>query len=288
MPARIKILFFFIVLGLFLPKKALAAFSFKIESITPTSISSKSQEVEILLTIIGLPSESFFRVAWQETQGKPYFGYLKNNNGDWVQVKPLDSEECSDYYKVSQTGDGQVTLVAKVGEDVEITSGSYLLKAHRFTVNCGNTPSENSVAVEVNLPTPTLLPSSTPIPTLTPSLPTLTSTPKPPTPTPTAKSSTPTPTPKPLTPTPTLKPPTGTPTPKTTLATAAGSGEILGQEESSPAAFYPWEASQEAELASEAGRTTPNRLLPAILLGAGFILLFSVAFWLWYTQLRNK
>lgn len=112
------------------------------------------------------------------------------------------------------------------------------------------------------LPTNTLAPTNTPVPEPT-NTPAATSTPKPPTSTPTPK--------------PTLKP----------TATATASGEILGSEESSTAAFFPWEATEGAESASPSGSSSPNRWLPLILMGVGFILLFSAAFWLWYTQLRK-
>ncbi|PIS13997.1 hypothetical protein COT65_01160, partial [Candidatus Shapirobacteria bacterium CG09_land_8_20_14_0_10_47_13] len=77
---------------------------------------------------------------------------------------------------------------------------------------------------EVAEPTPPPEPTATsaPEPTNTPAP---TSTPKPPTSTPTLK--------------PTIKP--------TATATATTSGEILGSEESSTAAFFPWEATAEAE-----------------------------------------
>jgi hypothetical protein len=167
----------------------LAEFSFKIENINPNSVSAKDQEVEVALSITNLPSESYFRVAWQEEEGSSYFGYDKNNNGNWVKIKSL-SDDCTAYYKVSQTGNSQLTLLTKIGEEEGITSGVYLLRAHRFTTTCkSNEPSTNMMEIAVNLstPTPTEAPVNTPTPIPTPTaMPTVsapTSTPKPPTPT---------------------------------------------------------------------------------------------------------
>lgn len=113
-----------------------------------------------------------------------------------------------------------------------------------------------------------VLPTPTPTPSLTP-------TPEPPTPTPT-------PTPEPPTSTPTLSP---TPTPKAVEVVGLSfSGEILGEEEATPEAFYPWEATAEGDVAQEA---TPSkrRILPYIFLGLGLTFLAAAAFSL-YTKLR--
>jgi len=96
-----------------------------------------------------------------------------------------------------------------------------------------------------------------------------------------ADSSSPTATPT-STPTPTKKPtPTLKPSPTSTPA-----GEILGEEESATNAFYPLEATEEAESTSQSGSSFKTRWLPKILLGVGFLLLFGAAFWVWYTKLR--
>lgn len=94
-------------------------------------------------------------------------------------------------------------------------------------------------------------------------------------------SPTPTPTIKLTTPTPTLKI-VPAPTKKPAVKTASDSGEVLGEEESSPAAFYPWEATEEEKINQESTPSAKNKLLPKIFLGAGFSFLFGVAFWLWY------
>lgn len=119
-----------------------------------------------------------------------------------------------------------------------------------------DTPTPQGDIVSFECPTPTPEPTEEPEPTGAP---------------------TPTPTPSP-TPTPTKKPtPTLIPTP---------TGEILGEEESATNAFYPLEATPEAESTSQSGSSFKTRWLPKILLGIGFLLLFGASFWVWYTKLR--
>lgn len=179
---RIKRISFFLVyfflLSLFYPRQALGAFSFTISSINPSSVSSKDQEVEVVLSIKNLPSESYFRVAWQEESGKPYFGYVKDNDGSWAIIKSLN-DDCTSYYKVTDTTITSLVLTTKIGEDTDIYGGLYNLKTHRFTSSsCSNKAGVDSFGIEVNLPTPTPESTSTSDPTSTP-VPTPTPTPKP-------------------------------------------------------------------------------------------------------------
>lgn len=99
----------------FFAKPSFAAFSLNISSITPDNVSYNEQEVTVNVNINNLPSESYFRIAWQESSGKPYLGYMKNNNGDWVRVE--SSQDCKNYYKVSDIATTSLTLVTKVGEE---------------------------------------------------------------------------------------------------------------------------------------------------------------------------
>lgn len=173
-PRLKKILFIFLALVFNLLKFSLvlAVFSFEINNASPTSVTSKSQEVGVVLDIVDLPSESYFRVAWQKETGDPYFGYIKNNNGDWVKIEALTGD-CSNYYNVTQTGSSQITLITKIGEDTDLTSGDYLLRAHRFTLGCSHTASTNTASINVTLTSPTATPTpeptNTPTPTNTPS-----------------------------------------------------------------------------------------------------------------------
>ncbi len=223
MPAQYKLTVFLIVflaIFLFLPKEIFAVFSFKIKDAEPDLVSSKNQEVEVLLDITDLPSESYFRVAWQEGENKRYFGYIKID-GNWVKIKSL-SDDCSEYYYISDTSTNSATLITKIGEEEELISGTYLLKAHRFTSTCKSyKTSENTFEIVVNLPTSTSSPSPSPSST-------------------SDFSPTSSPTPSPSS-TPSLSPTTdSSPTPKSIRVIGATLlGEVLGEGEAS-VSFFPW------------------------------------------------
>lgn len=187
-----KKIFFLILLFFFsFSQVTLAAFSFSIDSLSSITISSGEQEVDVNLSITDLPSESYFRVAIQKQTGGTYYGYVKNNNGDWVAIQPL-SGDCSTYYRVTDTSQTTLQLKFKIGSN-DIDNGSYYIKAHRFTStgNCSSTKASNDYPVTVSFSTPT--PTPTPVSTSTPT----------PTPVPTSTKS---PTPKPSTPKPTSTP----------------------------------------------------------------------------------
>lgn len=197
-------LFFFLV---FAPP-VFAAFSLSISSINPDSISSNEQEVTVNVNINDLPSESYFRIAWQESSGNSYFGYMKNNNDDWVKVE--SGQDCKNYYKISDLSTTFLVLLTKVGDENIINNGNYLLKVRRYTASCSTYKDSEPVSIQVNLPTPTSAPTPTFTPTSTP-----TNTPAP---TPTR---TPTPVPTSLPSSPTSKPPTPTTKPTTAVLAAA-------------------------------------------------------------------
>ncbi len=155
---------------------AFAAFSLHIESIDPQSISSNDQPVTVKLIITDLPSESYFRIAWQEASGKPYFGYMKNNDGEWIKVD--SGQDCKNYYYVSELSTQSLVLVTKVGQENAVNNGDYLLKARRYTASCSSYTDSDPITVQINFPTPTPTPTPTPEPTSTPTqTPTPTSTP---------------------------------------------------------------------------------------------------------------
>lgn len=203
----IAVFFIALTLPLLSPTKAEAAFSFNISSSSATVITSGSQDVEVGLNVLDLPSESYFRVSLQKESGGSYYGYVLNNNGDWAKIQILDGD-CTAYYKVIDTSITSLLLKYRIGDDTEISNGNYYLKAHRFTKTCTSyTEATNFLSLEVSLPTPTPTPSrtSTPEPTETPQ-PTNTPTPQPPSSTP-VPTSTPRPTSTPkLTPSPSLTP----------------------------------------------------------------------------------
>lgn len=182
-----SLVIYLIIFGYFGANQAFAVFSFHIESIDPESVSSNEQEITVRLTLVDLPSESYFRIGWQEASGKPYFGYVKNDTGEWIKVNA--NQDCKNYYHLSDLSTQSLVLITKIGEENAVNNGEYLLKARRYTASCSSYTDSEPISVQVNLPTPTSTPTPTspPEPTSTPT--------RIPTPTPT---STKTPTPSPL------------------------------------------------------------------------------------------
>jgi hypothetical protein len=183
--ARICGYVLFIIGLIFLVKPVFAGFSFGIDSVEPTTVSSKEQSVTVHLSLSDLPTgDSYLRVAWQESEGKSYFGYMQNNSGDWVKILPLNAD-CTGYVKISDTAI-VATLSAKIGVDADINPGPYMLKVHRFAAGCSYssiTPTAQiSVAIPTSTPTPTVVNTPTPSPTpriTVPPTPTRTPTPTP-------------------------------------------------------------------------------------------------------------
>ena len=288
-----KIFFFFFVLAifLFLPKKVFAQNLLQnpgfenISNSLPTSwemypgtatmsaVSTPVKSGEYALSINKTNDATGTIYAYQDVDidgGRTYklSGYVQKNDANfaWVvlrinwrrdgeSIESVDSprlEENTNEYKIA-------TLDSALAPD-EATIARVEAVANINIPNPVTPVFFDELILEEVQPTPTSEPEDTPEPTDTP-----TSTPIP-TPTPTKK------------PTPTLKPsPTSTP-----------AGEILGEEESATSAFYPLEATGEAETSQESTSSFKIRWLPKIFLGAGFLLLFGAALWVWYTQLRTK
>lgn len=281
--------FFIAVIFLFLswPGQAKAAFSFKIESINPTSVASKTDEVQVMLTITDLPSESYFKIAWQEKDGASYFGYMKNSDGNWTKIKSLSEDKlgdtCANYFKVTDQSKTTLTLVTKIGEDQELSNNNYFIKAHRFTKSCdSNESATNSIGITVNLPTATPTPTPTPTQETESSI-TLTLTPMP-----AAATTTPKPT-STATMTPTTKPtPKPTPTP-----TEKAEEKILGEETVGETSFVlssldEKPTPEEEKASEEKGGIKQN--LPKIMIGAGglLILVALISFLAPFLKLKLK
>jgi hypothetical protein len=181
-----KILLIFLIF--LFPASVYAAFSFSISATQPETVSDPVQEIPVSFTLSGLPSPSYFRVAFQKSSGSTYFGQIKNDSGDWVDITSL-SGDCHNYYYVSDTSATSLTIFLRVGSNTTPDSGQYLIRAHRFTQTaCSATEAQNSLTADFIFATPTPNPSPTPIPP----------TAEPPTSTPRS---------------PTVKPPTNTPKP---------------------------------------------------------------------------
>ncbi|KKW11156.1 MAG: hypothetical protein UY49_C0007G0012 [Microgenomates group bacterium GW2011_GWC1_49_7] len=251
--------FFCLVLGyLLFASPIFADFSFIIESVEPKTISSKEQFVTVRLLFSGLSSgPSYLRVAWQESDGKPYFGYVQNNTGDWVQIQPLN-DDCKNYFMVSNSVT-VATLSAKIGEDAEINPGTYTLKAHKFNENCNYSSVIPRESITVTFPTPTstLTAANTPTQGATA------------TPTPTK---TPTPTP--------LHTPTSTKSPIPTIASYSA-------EMASPESVLGLTDIEETPQASGTSRPLMPIIISLFLIGTGLGILSFVTFWKKWNLLRT-
>lgn len=185
---RFCVSFVLCLIFLLLPNEIKAALDIKIQNISLSSVTTNEQEVTVTASISGLPSASFFRVAWQQNPGSVYYGYVKNNNGDWVKVQT--SQDCKNYFSVADTNTNLLTLSTKVGDDNSPENGTHFLKIRRYTSTCGSQTDSEGFPIKINFPTPTpstaptnpptTSPTNIPPPTTSPTVsPTRSPTPKP-------------------------------------------------------------------------------------------------------------
>lgn len=281
MPAQRKVLLSFLiasVIFLFLPRAIFAASITLSEGQSQLSSPDAEYAIDAVLSIsVSDGTIYYLRGVFYKPGTTNYCGYTWNESS-WFKGPYSTNEGWKNFLEITtQSASWSGQLKAKL--DIEDTgcqnSGIYNFKIQRFTQNGSGTfdsQNEQSVEVIIPMPTPTLTSTPTPTPTLTP------------TSTPTSK---PTPTVKPPTPTPTKKIASPTPTSKTKKPTPTLSGEVLGEGGEATTAFYPLEATEEAEKTPEA---TPSKKswLPKLFLVLGSIILFGVAFSVWYNFLREK
>jgi|GEM_PF-807060 hypothetical protein len=155
--------------------RALAAFTFQVASVSPVSIDSREQEIQVTLNFSGLPSASYFRVAFQKEGSDSYVGYLKNDRDEWTKVLTLGTSDCANYYSVPDVSSTSATLYIKIGEDQKIEAGTYVIKAHRYTSSCKTYSTSQEVElhkvilhIPTPIPSPTITPTYTPAPTQQP------------------------------------------------------------------------------------------------------------------------
>jgi hypothetical protein len=223
------------------PSSALAAFSFSIASVEPQSSANPDTEFTVNLSLVDLPSPSYFRAAFQQAEGKPYFGYIKNHLDQWVKVENLSSETCNQYFRIENTATTSAALKLKIGPDTIPPVDTYQIRAHRFTEACSYKSADNSLPVTIDFPQPTPTPTPSPLPVPTPTdtpLPTSTKAPTPSHTPPPTKTPVPTLVPTPVS-TPTLRPSsTQPPSPAPTLSpTMSPVPEVLSA--TTPSGTFP-------------------------------------------------
>jgi len=150
---------------LYFAKVSLAAFSFQILELDRSVFNSNTEEVNVKIKITDLPSNSFFKVAFQKSVGARYFGEVQDKNANWVDVS---NSNCNIFYEVTDLETEDITLKLRVGNADGVENGNYNLVALRYTSSCAATKS-NEMPVEINISPPSLTPTptSTPKPTAT-------------------------------------------------------------------------------------------------------------------------
>lgn len=276
----------FIFIFLFNPKSTSAAtFTF---SGAPSSINeSDSFSVNVTLSISGSSGNSYYiRGAFSHSESPTaYFGYTKNNQGNWYNGSPFDKTQ---YFQVIMDPDGQWSGTVEVKLDTSDSgykgSGTYNFKLGRYTTGgstsawCNTDTVSCTIAnISVVAPTPTVTPTLTP--TMTPA------------PIPTSVlTNTPTPT---RTPTPTKSP---TPTLKPTLFITPTS--IEPTDEVMPTSVLGESTESEGRDDQKSSKTTPLKEakvlgvqtdnLSRILIGIGLIFLIACGALVFRTYMRNK
>lgn len=267
------------LLFLLFPQKTLAA-TFTFEGAPPSISDNQSFFVNVTLFINDSSGKSYYiRAAFSHPDSSTsYFGYTKNNAGDWYNGEPkIDKTQ---FYKAIMDEGDQKTFTIEVKPDSESTfyknkgPATYNFKLGRYT-ELGTSPTwcDNKTTYSTgycNIASISISSASTPTPT-----PTSTLTPTPtPTPSPTK-----TPTPKPSTPKPTTSI-IQTPTPKATTVSVSLAREInssqspkdiLGTESSKPS-VKPTNKPQDVKTLSASENN-----LSKILIGLGVIILISGA-----------
>jgi len=265
MPARQKLTLFliaFLAIFLFFSGKIFAAMSLTFSD-APASV-FEGEAFEINVSLVSAPANRtyYFRAAFYEEGKTQYFGYTYNHEGDWHNSPSEHKKFLQITTSEEGSWSGKLKAKADLGASAFKGARSYGFKIGRYTEG-GSGPSWSNT-------TTTIIINISPSPSPSPSL-----------------ESSPSPAP-----TPSVQPeesfsPDETPSPKPVKITGATLlGKILGEEETSPAGFFPWEATEEAK-SQEATRTSRVKFISKLFLGLGLVFLFVSGVYLWYNQRRQ-
>jgi hypothetical protein len=168
----LPVLFLFVWVILF-PKVIISASSISTGSVPSSIVADQELTVDVVLTCSGCGSSYIRGVFFYPDSSTSYFGYTKNNSGEWVNL----SGSPSSYFKVeSGSWNGQM----KFKFDSDKPAGDYYFKVGRYTAS-GTSFSQSSdvTLIAVAGSSPSLI--STPGPTASPvtETPALTQTPTP-------------------------------------------------------------------------------------------------------------
>lgn len=281
------------------------AATFKFENAPASITNDQNFEVSVILSISSSAGKSYYlRAAFYHADSpSSYFGYTKNNAGEWYNGKP--SIDKTKYYKITLDENNQWSGNLNIKPDLESSyykgSGAYYLKLGRYTEDGGSVKWCVDESDGCNVTSISITSEPTPIPT-SPSTPTPTRTPTP--------TKTPTPTPSPtLRPslTPTTKPTlTKTPTPKFTYAylkneeteaptltlslkTSQSPTSVLGQKIEKVLSPTPSKKSENPKLSSKTLETNNARtIIPQILMFMGAVFLLACGILTFRSFKRSK
>lgn len=138
-------------------------------------------EITIDASLSGLTSSSclngscYLQAAFTTQEQNKYFGFTKNNNGDWYEyVSPPSTSNIQStffaFQPVSGSWSGQLTLKINPESPNYKGSGTYNVKAWRYSGKSSSAAgdSDNILAVDIQsppTPSPTPIPSPSPTPT---------------------------------------------------------------------------------------------------------------------------
>jgi hypothetical protein len=234
------------IVFLFLSVTESLALSITISNLPPAIEYSQEAETEVFFECSGC-GDSFMRGVFYPS-GTNYFGYTKNNAGEWISTV----SDRTKYFKIASSDlieaswSGKLKIKPDSQDPAYLGPGEYLFKIGRYT-SAGDSSADwsNELAVKINGPTATPTPVPTIVSTNTPNS---TASPAP------TKSSTPTPS----------KFPTPKPTKSTTPKSSESLSEVLG---------LTTESSPDATLSpDDDANKKKSPLLPAFFIGSGVLM----------------
>lgn len=137
-------------------------------------------EITIDILLSGLTSSSclngycYLQAAFTSPSPIRYFGFTKNNNGQWYQYisSPTQSYIQSTFFTfqpVGGTWSGQLTLKVNTEDSNYHGAGTYNIKAWRYSGNSSSASGDSdSISVNIQIPVPSPSSISTPAPSVTP------------------------------------------------------------------------------------------------------------------------
>lgn len=150
-------LFLAALILLLFPAKVNAAFT--LEAVTPTEITSETQELTLYVSATNLSSSTQYLQAAITKDGQSnYLGYTQNNSGNWV--KYASSPDLSSLVSFTPTDgnwNGEVKAKIDTSDSGFAGPGTYNIKLIKYITSSGT--SSNSLPLVVNISAPSKVPT---------------------------------------------------------------------------------------------------------------------------------